>query len=64
MQEIHSIQVQYEEEKLEKLKEKVERIKANQQKFEPNLTAAKTHHEGNCPFRSIQIFTVNNQFHY
>lgn len=47
MQDIHTVQVQHEAETLEKLKERVERIKANQQKFEPNLIAAKTHHEGN-----------------
>lgn len=46
MQEMHSIQIQREQETLEKIKLKVERIKANQRKFEPNLIAAKTHNEG------------------
>lgn len=45
MHEMHTIQVQREKETLEKIKQKVERIKANQRKFEPNLTAAKTHQE-------------------
>lgn len=47
MHEMHSIQKQREKETLEKIKQKVARIKANQQKFEPNLIPAKTHQEGN-----------------
>lgn len=47
MKEMHATQVQRETETLEKVVRKVERIKANQRKFEPNLIAAKTHHEGN-----------------
>lgn len=46
MHEMHSIQVQREKETLEKIKQKVERIKANQQKYEPNVISAKTHYEG------------------
>lgn len=47
MHEMHSNQMRQEKETLEKIKLKVERIKANQLKFEPNLVSAKTHHEGN-----------------
>lgn len=50
MHEMHSNQMQREKETLEKIKLKVERIKANQQKFEPNLIPAKTHHAGNSTF--------------
>lgn len=45
MHEMHTIQVQQEKETLEKIKQKVERIKTNQRRFEPDLTAAKTHQE-------------------
>lgn len=45
--EMHLIQSQREAETLENIKQKVERIKTTQHKFEPNLVAAKTHHEGN-----------------
>ncbi|XP_055298732.1 piezo-type mechanosensitive ion channel component-like isoform X4 [Sitodiplosis mosellana] len=45
MHEMHSTQMERERETLEKIKQKVERIKVNQQKFEPNLIPAKTHHE-------------------
>lgn len=47
MHEMHSIQLQREQETLDSVKAKVARIKANQRKFEPDLIAAKTHHEGN-----------------
>lgn len=49
MREMHSIQAQREAETLENIKQKVDRIKATQHKFEPILVAAKTHHEGNLP---------------
>lgn len=51
---MHDIQLQREKETLEKIKLKVERIKANQQKFEPNLTPAKTHHEGNSTLAIVE----------
>lgn len=40
------IQAQREEEILQKIKQKMDRIKANQQKLQPSLTAPKVHHEG------------------
>lgn len=46
MHEMHSIQLQREQETLDNVKAKVARIKANQRKYEPDLIAAKTHHEG------------------
>lgn len=69
MHEMHSIQVQREQETLDNVKAKVARIKANQRKFEPDLIAAKTHHEGNLNERSlnysltlsINIFLLNDQ---
>ncbi|XP_031619192.1 piezo-type mechanosensitive ion channel component-like isoform X2 [Contarinia nasturtii] len=45
LSEMHSIKEQRENETLEKIKLKVERIKANQRKFEPNLIAATSHQE-------------------
>lgn len=46
MHEMHSIQLQREQETMDNIKAKVARIKANQRKYEPDLIAAKTHHEG------------------
>ena len=40
------IQAQREEEILQKIKQKMDRIKANQQKLQPALTAPKTHYQG------------------
>lgn len=40
------IQAQREEEILQKIKQKMDRIKANQQKLQPSLSAPKVHHEG------------------
>lgn len=45
MQEMHSVKEQHESEMLEKIKQKMERIKANRQRFEPNLIAATSHQE-------------------
>lgn len=55
MREMHTIQVQREKETLEKIKLKVERIKANQRKFEPNLIAAKSHQEGTIIVRFLSL---------
>lgn len=40
------IQAQREEEILQKIKQKMDRIKANQQKLQPALAAPKTHYQG------------------
>lgn len=40
------IQAQREEEILQKIKQKMDRIKANQQKLQPALAAPKTHFQG------------------
>lgn len=40
------IQAQREEEILQKIKQKMDRIKANQQKLQPTLSAPKTHYQG------------------
>lgn len=45
MYEKHTIQMHRDKETLEKIKIKVERIKSNQRKFEPNLISAKNHQE-------------------
>lgn len=46
MRELKISNVNQEKEQLSKIKEKMDRIKTNQQKFEPNLLVAKTHYEG------------------
>lgn len=45
------IQAQREEEILQKIKQKMDRIKANQQKLQPALTAPKTHYQGKYTVR-------------
>lgn len=55
MLELHSIQLQREQETLDSIKAKVARIKANQRKFEPDLIAAKTHPEGNFQWKCVVI---------
>lgn len=59
------IQAQREEEILQKIKQKMDRIKANQQKLQPALTAPKTHYQGkycvcivcrNCRLKTCNFF--------
>lgn len=43
------IQAQREEEILQKIKQKMDRIKANQQKLQPAITSPKQHYQGKWP---------------
>lgn len=51
------IQAQREEEILQKIKQKMDRIKANQQKLQPALLAPKTHYQG----KWIVLFNVDEK---
>lgn len=42
------IQAQREEEILQKIKQKMDRIKANQQKLQPAISSPKQHYQGMC----------------
>lgn len=46
------IQAQREEEILQKIKQKMDRIKANQQKLQPVISSPKTHYQGK---RTIEV---------
>lgn len=56
------IQAQREEEILQKIKQKMDRIKANQQKLQPALSHPKTHSQG--MFNSLSLLAVyrSNRF--
>lgn len=45
------IQAQREEEILQKIKQKMDRIKANQQKLQPTMSTPKTHYQGKYAIR-------------
>lgn len=53
------LQATREEEILQKIKKKMDRIKANQQKLQPALTAPKTHYQGKlcvkCVKRNLKV---------
>lgn len=50
------IQAKREEEILQKIKQKMDRIKANQQKLQPAIASPKTHYQGKC--RACKLFRV------
>lgn len=49
------IQAQREEEILQKIKQKMDRIKANQQKLQPGTSTPKTHYQGKFAIRKCLL---------
>lgn len=56
------IQAQREEEILQKIKQKMDRIKANQQKLQPAITSPKTHYQGKR-VKCVSCFGLFIKFH-